>query len=68
MGVVGDSSQLCRFIRKHNGLYLSDRYDYRNGEGFLRMNLACPRSRLEDGLNRLKAGMEAYEEWVSGQC
>lgn len=68
MGVIGDSSQLCRFIREYNGLYLSDGNDYRNGDGFLRMNLACPRSRLEDGLKRLKAGVEAYEVWVSGQC
>lgn len=68
MSVIGDSSQFCRFIRKHNGLYLSDGNDYPNGEGFLRMNLACPRRRLEDRLKQLKAGVEAYEEWLSGQC
>ncbi|WP_390121762.1 hypothetical protein [Anaerostipes hominis (ex Lee et al. 2021)] len=32
------------------------------------MNLACPRRRLEDRLKQLKAGVEAYEEWLSGQC
>lgn len=34
---------------------------YRNGEGFLRMNLACPRALLEDGLNRLKESMTGKE-------
>lgn len=33
-----------------------------NGEGFLRINLACPRSVLMDGLERLKAGVDTYNE------
>lgn len=41
--------------------YLSDGRAYRNGEGFLRMNLACPRALLEDGLNRLKESMTGKE-------
>lgn len=32
------------------------------------MNLACPRQQVEDGLNRLKESVEAYEAWVSKQC
>lgn len=32
-----------------------------NGEGFLRMNLACPRPLLMEGLKRLKEGTESYE-------
>ena len=52
--VLGDSSELCRFIRSHSGLYLSDGNEYRNGKGFLRMNLACPKQQVEDGLRRLK--------------
>ena len=36
------------------GLYLSSGSAYKgNGDGFLRMNIACPRSRLIDGLERL---------------
>lgn len=66
--VIGAGSGLCRFIQKHSGLYLSDGNSYHNGEGFLRMNLACPRKRLEDGLKRLKSGVKAYEEWVLRQC
>lgn len=66
--IIGNSSDLCHFIRKHSGLYLSDGNEYRNGEGFLRMNLACPRQQVEDGLNRMKESVEAYEAWVCKQC
>ena len=30
-----------------------------DGEGFLRLNMACPRALLMDGLNRFKAGIKA---------
>lgn len=60
--LTGDSTDFCRFIRSHSGLYLSDGKEYRNGEGFLRMNLACPRQQVEDGLNRLKESVAAYEK------
>lgn len=66
--IIGNSTQFCRFIRSHSGLYLSDGNEYRNGEGFLRMNLACPRRQVEDGLNRLKECVAAYETWVEKQC
>ena len=54
--------ELCSFIRQNSGLYLSDGREYHNGEGFLRMNLACPMETLKDGLNRLKASIQAYCE------
>ena len=66
--IIGDSSQLCCFIRSHSGLYLSVGNEYRNGKGFLRLNLACPRQLVEDGLKRLKDSVEAYESWVCEQC
>lgn len=66
--MIGSSTELCRFIRSHSGLYLSDGNEYRGGEGFLRMNLACPRQQLEDGLNRLKESIAAYETWAAKQC
>lgn len=66
--MIGNSTEFCCFIRSHSGLYLSDGNEYRNGEGFLRMNLACPRQQVEDGLNRLKESMTAYETWVCRQC
>lgn len=62
--VIGSSTNLCDFIRSHSGLYLSDGNEYRNGEGFLRMNLACPREQVEDGLKRLKESVVAYEDWI----
>lgn len=57
--LTGNSTDFCRFIRSYSGLYLSDGNEYRNGEGFLRMNLACPRKQVEDGLKRLKESVAA---------
>ncbi len=52
---------LAKFIRKETGLYLSDGRAYgESGEGFLRINVACPRSIVEEGLSRLKQGIERY--------
>lgn len=52
-------SRLSELIRKNTGLYLSDGLSYgENGRDFLRMNIACPQSRLIDGLQRLKAGID----------
>lgn len=66
--VIGNQAELCRFICSHSGLYLSDGKEYRNGEGFLRMNLACPREQVEEGLKRLKESVAAYETWAVKQC
>lgn len=52
---------LCAFIRKESGLYVSDGCAYRSDEGFLRMNLACPKALVEDGLGRLKKSIEAFK-------
>jgi cystathionine beta-lyase len=60
--VTDNSAKLADFIRKETGLYLSAGSHYgKAGEGFLRMNLACPRNRVMDGLARLKQGIQAYE-------
>lgn len=67
--MVGSASEAARFIREKTGLYLSEGSQYGgNGESFLRMNIACPHSVLQDGLNRLKEGLTAYEEWAVAQC
>ena len=39
-----------------------------NGADFLRMNIACPRAVLKDGLERLKNGLAAYSVWAAEQC
>lgn len=58
-----DVSGLCSFIREKTGLYLSHGSQYRgNGSQFIRMNVACPSSRVQDGLKRLKRALEMYQE------
>lgn len=66
--IIGDSSELCQFIRRDSGLYLSDGSEYRNGNGFLRMNLACPKEQIEEGLKRLKRSVAGYEKWICARC
>ena len=59
----GGGSRLASFLRKKTGLVLSDGEIYgQAGRGFLRMNTACPRAVLEDGLKRLKTGTDLYYE------
>ena len=54
-----DTDALAKQIREKTGLYLSSGSQYRgNGKKFLRLNTACPRSVLLDGLNRLKTALE----------
>lgn len=60
--IIAETAELCSFLRKETGLCLSAGGQYRgNGESFLRMNIACPKITLEDGLKRLKRGVEAYQ-------
>lgn len=67
--IIGDTTELCSFLRKETGLYLLAGSQYRgNGDRFLRMNIACPKIRLEDGLERLKRGIESYQKWIVRQC
>ena len=46
-------------LREKTGLFVTSGDVYgKGGEGFIRMNVACPRQVLNDGLNRLKLGVE----------
>ncbi len=57
----GTSKEIADFIRSKTGLYLSSGHIYgENGKHFLRMNIACPKTLLMDGLNRLKKAIELY--------
>lgn len=59
-GLNVSSKVLSEFLRQNQGLFLSAGIDFgRNGDGFLRMNIACPEELLKDGLSRLKAGIIA---------
>ena len=56
LGMSGE--EIAETIRRETGLYLSEGSQYGStGENFLRLNIACPRTVLEDGLRRLKAGI-----------
>lgn len=60
---TADSLKLRNFIRQKTGLYLSDGGAYgTNGASFLRMNVACPCSRVKDGLARLKKALLLWEQ------
>jgi len=61
----GDLSELAEFIRKESGLYVCDGREYGNGYGFLRMNLACRRELLKEGLERLKRSIHSYRKGIS---
>ncbi|MEY8268912.1 MalY/PatB family protein [Lachnospiraceae bacterium 64-25] len=59
----GSGKEIGGFLREKTGLYLTDGGLYgRGGENFLRMNLACPRSVVEDGLRRMREGIAAYKK------
>lgn len=65
----GSALQAAQFIREKTGLYLSEGSQFGgNGTDFLRMNAACPRLFLQDGLKRLKEGLAAYEEYTLNLC
>lgn len=58
-GYGKDAEEVCSRLRKETGLYLNEGGIYGgNGGQFARMNLACPRERLMDGLERLCRGLK----------
>ena len=58
----GFSERLAKHLREKHGLVLSTGTIYgAAGEGFERLNIACPRTRLLDGLTRLKLGLISYQ-------
>ena len=55
---TSDSVAFASEIRKKTGLFLSNGTQYgEEGKCFLRFNLACPRSVLMDGLDRLRRAL-----------
>lgn len=60
--ICDDSKRLAAYIRHETGLYLSHGAQYgKGGERFLRLNIACPKELLYDGLSRLKRGIEGWK-------
>lgn len=65
----GCATEFTQYLREYTGLYLSEGQQYgESGSPFIRMNIACPRSRVEDGMKRLAEGVRGYEEWVLASC
>ena len=62
--VSTNSKELCDFIREKTGLFVTSGDVYRNADGFMRVNIACPRSVLEDGLKG-DEWYKAYKNWWS---
>ena len=61
-GLKGDVEKFGTFLRSKTGLFLSPgRIFGDQGKSFLRMNIACPKSVLMEGLSRLKNGVEEWE-------
>ncbi|MCR5278371.1 MAG: pyridoxal phosphate-dependent aminotransferase [Lachnospiraceae bacterium] len=63
--ITGDkiADDLQAFIRKETGLYIQKGSVYGpGGENYLRINLACPRTILTDGIERLRTGLNRYKE------
>lgn len=59
--ITDDSEEFAAFLRSRTGLWLAEGKKYSgNGKKFLRLNIACPRSLVKDGLERLKRGTAAY--------
>lgn len=59
--ICDDGDQLCDFIQETTGLILSKGSSYgEHSKAFLRMNLACPRQRVEDGMTRLSKAIKLW--------
>ena len=57
----GFSEALGEHLKLKHGLTLSTGTIYgAAGEGFMRLNIACPRSTLLEGLSRLRDGLESF--------
>jgi cystathionine beta-lyase len=56
------SKELAEYINQTTGLLLSPGVQFgENGDNFLRLNIACPKEMLLDGLNRFKEAITSIE-------
>lgn len=59
--VAADADGFQAFLKEEAGLLVNAGSAYRgDGKGFLRMNLACPKKTLEEGLKRFEKGLSDY--------
>ncbi len=60
--ITENSLELAKFLRKETGLFLTAGTAYgESGRHFLRLNIACPKATLEDGLKRLLEGVRRFQ-------
>ena len=60
-GITEDAGELTAFIRRDSGLYLTEGEEYGAcGKVFIRLNPACPRERLLDGMRRLEESVRRF--------
>ncbi|MBO4514103.1 MAG: pyridoxal phosphate-dependent aminotransferase [Lachnospiraceae bacterium] len=58
-----DSVALTEFLRAQTGLYVSEGAEYGEvGRTFFRLNIACPRERVREGLKHLQEGLAKWSE------
>lgn len=60
--VCENSTEFVKFLRDETGLWLNDGNAYRGDKFFVRMNIATQKTRVLDGLNRLKNGVKLFLE------
>lgn len=66
--ITDNAKQLSAFIRKNTRLYMSPGLSYgKNGKAFIRLNIACPRSTVEEGMKRLAEGVSAFNKMVNAE-
>ena len=57
-----DDEGFAEFLKKEAKVWVNPGSHYgKEGEGFLRINVACPLSTLEEGLARIKKGYDLYQ-------
>ena len=61
-----DSRKFTDFIREKTGLFVMRGSVYgKNGEGFLRLNIATSKLIVEDGMQRLLEGVTAWKNDIN---
>lgn len=61
--LTDDGDKFVSFLKEKTGLIVSEGSEYGgNGKHFLRLNVACPQSQLDDALARLTKGVSLYKE------
>ncbi|MGN1295352.1 MAG: MalY/PatB family protein [Bacilli bacterium] len=61
--LTNNSIEFTSFLREKTGLFVSQGKEY-HGDGYchIRLNIACPKQVVIDGLNRLKEGVQLFKK------